>query len=69
THALLDGVTAGVVGLIAVTALQLARDTLTSAPTLAIFAAALLAAFRARAKTAVVWIVAAAALAGSLLLR
>jgi len=69
THALLDGVTAGVVGLIAVTALQLARDALTSAPTIAIFAAASFAAFRWRAKTAVVWIVAGAAAAGALLLR
>lgn len=69
THALLDGVTAGVVGLIAVTALQLARDTLTSAPVIAIFAAALFAAFRWKAKTAVVWIVAGAAAAGWLLLR
>jgi chromate transporter len=69
THALLDGVTAGVVGLIAVTALQLARDTLTSPATLAIFAAASFAAFRWRAKTAVVWIVAGAAAAGALLLH
>jgi len=69
THALLDGVTAGVVGLIAVTALQLARDTLSSAPTIAIFAAALLGAFRWRAKAAVVWIVAGAAAAGALMLR
>jgi chromate transporter len=69
THALLDGVTAGVVGLIGVTALQLARDVLTSAPAVAIFAAALLAAFRWRAKTAVVWIVAGAAAAGALWMR
>jgi chromate transporter len=69
THALLDGVTAGVVGLIAVTALQLAHDTLTSVPALAIFAAALLAAFRWKAKTAVVWIVAGAAAAGAVLMR
>ena len=68
THALLDGITAGVVGLIAVTALSLACETLTSLPTLAIFAAALFAAFRWKAKTAVVWIVAGAAVAGALLL-
>ncbi len=69
THALLDGVTAGVVGLIAVTALQLARDTLTSLPAAAIFAGALLAAFRWKAKTAVVWIVAGAAAAGAVWMR
>ena len=71
THALLDGITAGVVGLIAVTALSLARETLTSRPTVAtvaIFAAALFAAFRWKAKTAVVWIDAGAGLAGALLL-
>ncbi len=71
THALLDGITAGVVGLIAVTALSLARETFNSRPTLAtvaIFAVALFAAFRWKAKTAVVWIVAGAAVAGALLL-
>ncbi len=69
THALLDGVTAGVVGLIAVTALQFAHATLTSAPAVAIFAAALFAAFRWKAKTAVVWIVAGAAAAGWVTMR
>jgi chromate transporter len=68
THALLDGITAGVVGLIAVTALSLAREALTSLPAAAIFAAALLAAFRWKAKTAVVWIVAGAGVAGALVL-
>jgi chromate transporter len=69
THALLDGVTAGVVGLIAVTAWELARVTLESVPALAIFAAALLAAFRWKARSAVVGIVAGAAAAGALLMR
>jgi len=69
THALLDGVTAGVVGLIAVTAWQLAHATLASAPALAIFAAALLAAFLWKARSAVVWIVAGSAAAGALLMR
>jgi chromate transporter len=69
THALLDGVTAGVVGLIAVTALQLARETLTSWPAALIFAAALYAAFQWKAKTAVLWIVLASAAAGLWLLR
>jgi chromate transporter len=69
THALLDGITAGVVGLIAVTALTLAREALTSPASVLIFALALAAAFLWRARTAVVWIVAAAGLAGALLLR
>ncbi len=69
THALLDGVTAGVVGLIAVTALQFARATLTSVPAVAIFAVALFAAFRWKAKTAVAWIVVGAAAAGALLMN
>jgi chromate transporter len=69
THALLDGVTAGVVGLIAVTAFDLARATLVSAPAALIFVAASFAAFRWTARTAVVWIVAGAALAGAALMR
>jgi chromate transporter len=64
THALLDGVTAGVVGLIAVTALELARDALTSISAAAIFAAALCAAFAWQARTAVLWIVLASAALG-----
>jgi len=73
THALLDGVTAGVVGLIAVTALQLARETLLADAGVrwgaaAIFAAALFAAFQWKAKTAVLWIVLASAAAGFVLL-
>jgi chromate transporter len=74
THAFLDGITAGVIGLIAVTALELARATLLPRGDvawipLAIFVAALLAAFRWKARTAVAWIVAGAAAAGWLLLR
>jgi chromate transporter len=69
THALLDGVTAGVVGLIAVTALQLGRETLTSWVAALIFAVALYAAFRWKAKTAVLWIVLASAAVGFVLLR
>jgi chromate transporter len=68
THALLDGVTAGVVGLIAVTALQLARETLTSWPAALVFAAALFSAFQWKARTAVLWIVLASATVGFWLL-
>ncbi len=68
THAFLDGVTAGVVGLIAVTAVSLFGQAVADLPTLAIFGAALVAAFRWRARTAVVWIMAGAGAAGALAL-
>ncbi|HAD04258.1 MAG TPA: hypothetical protein DCF93_06365 [Desulfuromonas sp.] len=66
-HAYLDGVTAGVVGLIAVTALGLCREAVVNLPTLAIFAVALLAIYRWQAKTAVVGIMLGAGLLGWLL--
>lgn len=66
-HAFLDGVTAGVVGLIAVTAIGLARAALTSPLPIAIFALALLLAFRWRSKFAIAGIVLAAGTAGLLL--
>ena len=66
-HAFLDGVTAGVVGLILVTAVQLARGTLTDVTAVVVFGAALLAAYRWRSKGAVVGIMAGAALLGWLL--
>lgn len=63
-HAFLDGVTAGVVGLIAVTALQLLRVAVTGIAPALIFAGALLLAWRWRARLAVVGIMGLAALAG-----
>jgi chromate transporter len=66
-HTLLDGVTAGVVGLIAATTLVLARAGLTSLPAVAIFALALVAAYRWKAKAAVAGIVVGAGLLGVIL--
>jgi chromate transporter len=70
-HAFLDGVTAGVVGLIAVTALQLLRSTVATTLALAIFLTALVLAFRWKARLAVVGIMLLAGLAGgvAILLR
>jgi chromate transporter len=68
-HAALDGVAAGVVGLIAATALQLLLATVTDLPRVAIFLAALVVAYRWKAKWAVLVIVAGAGLLGFLLLR
>lgn len=67
THAFLDGVTAGVVGLIVVTALGLFREAVTDGATALIFGAALIAIYRWRAKAAVVGIMAGAAFLGLLL--
>jgi chromate transporter len=69
THAFLDGVTAGVVGLIGVTAVSLLLGAVGDLPTLAIFGVALAAAFLWRARTAVVWIVLGAGALGALALR
>jgi len=66
THAFLDGVTAGVVGVIAVTALSVARETLVAPLPVATFAGALLALFLLRAPSGVAWVVAGAALLGML---
>jgi chromate transporter len=67
-HGFLEGVAAGVVGIIAVTTVQLAISVVEAVPSLlpavAIFAVALAALFLSKAKTTVVWVVAAAALAG-----
>lgn len=68
-HAALDGVAAGVVGLIATTAVQLLPATLTDLPRAAIFLAALVVAYRWRAKWAVLVIVGGAGLLGLLFLR
>jgi chromate transporter len=68
-HATLDGVAAGVVGLIAATALQLLPATVTDLPRAAIFLAALAVAYRWRAKWSVLVIVGGAGILGLLLLR
>ncbi len=66
-HAFLDGVTAGVVGLIAATALGLFLVAVTDIPRLLIFAAALFLLFRWRNRLAILWIVLGAGAIGSAL--
>ncbi len=68
-HAALDGVAAGVVGLIAATALQLLPALLTDLPRVGIFLAALAVAYRWKARWSVLVIVVGAGLLGLLLLR
>lgn len=63
-HAFLDGVTAGVVGLIAVTALGILNETILGLGAWIIFSMALLTLFLSRSKWAVAWVVAAAGLSG-----
>jgi chromate transporter len=66
-HAFLDGVTAGVVGLIGATALSLLSETVVGLPAWVIFSLALLILFRSKAKWAVAVVVLGAGLAGWLL--
>jgi chromate transporter len=63
-HAFLDGVTAGVVGLITATALGLFLVAVTDVPRLLIFAAALFLLFRWRDRLAILWIVLGAGAVG-----
>lgn len=66
-HAFLDGITAGVVGLIVVTAIDLFRDAVFDIPTAIIFVLALFAVYRWKAKTAVVGIMFGAGILGWLM--
>ena len=66
-HSFLDGVTAGVVGIIAATTLVLLRQGVTSLSAALIFALALVAVYRGKAKWAVAGIVLGAGLLGLLL--
>ncbi len=66
-HAFLDGVTAGVVGLIAGTTLDLLRAAITGVPALIIFALALVALYRWKAKAAIVGVMLGAGLLGFIL--
>jgi chromate transporter len=66
-HAFLDGVAAGVVGLVAATAWVLLRASVTGVPAAAIFALALVASYLWKAKGAVAGIMLGAALLGWLL--
>ena len=66
-HSFLDGVTAGVIGLISATALVLLRSAIVDLPAFIIFAAGLLILFRWKSKMNVPIVVLCAALAGILL--
>jgi len=63
-HAFLDGITAAVVGVIAVTAWTVGRGVLTSPVAIGTFLLALVALFRYRAPTTVAWVMVAAAVLG-----
>jgi chromate transporter len=67
THAFLDGVTAGVVGVIAVTAWEIGSKTLGAPLPVAIFVLSLATLFRFRASGTVAWVMVGAALVGLLL--
>lgn len=66
-HSFLDGVTAGVVGLITATTLVLLRDAITDIPALIIFATGLVVLFRWKSKLSVPVVVVVAAIAGLLI--
>lgn len=68
-HTLLDGITAGVVGLIAATGLDLLRASVSGAATLLIFALALTALYRWKAKLNIIGVMAGAGALGLLFLR
>jgi chromate transporter len=65
-HAFLDGVTAGVVGFIAVTTISLFQTAVTDLPSLAIFITALLALYRWKAKAIIPLVMLGAGLLGLL---
>ncbi|MBK0404561.1 chromate efflux transporter [Adhaeribacter sp. BT258] len=65
-HSFLDGVTAGVIGLIAVTAIQLFRTTITDWFTFLVFALSLLVLYKIKSKFTVVFVILGAGLAGFL---
>lgn len=64
THAFLDGVTAGVVGIIAVTAISIARETVDSALAVVIFVSALVVLYRVQSRLATLWVMLGAAALG-----
>ena len=69
THSVLDGIAAGVVGLIAATTVRLAPTALQSVPSLVVFAASLAALYLVRHKLSVLFVVGGAALVGILAFR
>lgn len=68
-HAFLDGITAGVVGLIAASSLGLLQTAVTTLPALFIFVLSLILLYRMKAKTAVVIVMLIAGLLGGLLFK
>ncbi|HCR71141.1 MAG TPA: chromate transporter [Anaerolineae bacterium] len=67
-HAFLDGITAGVVGLISATAIYILIETINSIPALIIFSFALIVLFASKSKWAVAWVVLGAGLFGLIFL-
>lgn len=67
-HAFLDGITAGVVGLISATAIYIFLETINSIPALIIFSLALVVLFISKSKWTVAWVVLGAGLLGLLFL-
>ena len=67
THAFLDGITAGVVGLIAASTLGLLREAIPDLPAVVLFALALIALYRWKAKAAVAGVMLGAGVLGLLL--
>jgi len=65
-HAFLDGITAGVVGLISATAIYIFIETVTTIPALIIFSIALITLFFSKSKWTVAWVVLGAGLIGLL---
>jgi len=63
-HAFLDGVTAGVVGLISATALGILAETINNIPALIIFGLALVSLFISKSKWTIAWVVVGAGLFG-----
>jgi chromate transporter len=68
-HAFLDGVTAGVVGLIAATGLNILSETILGLPAWIIFSLALMALFRFKAKWTIAAVVVSAGMVGLFFLR
>jgi chromate transporter len=64
THAFLDGVTAGVVGIIAVTAVSVTVGTVSSVLAAIVFVGALLGLYTAKSRLATLWVMVGAAVAG-----
>jgi chromate transporter len=65
-HAFLDGITAGVIGLISVTAIYIFIETITNLPAFIIFSLALIVLFISKSKWIVAWVVLVAGLVGLL---